>query len=298
MALDFLIVGGGIGGAVLASLLGRRGQRVLVLDKNRTPLPQNRPEVLWPSTVEVLRTLIPGHLEGRWLLPVRGGEVFYERQPLLRFGSEVFQAAGVQPYSTANTRELLLQQANCECQRGVEVTEVLRDNSRVIGVRARDVASGAERELLAHWTVGDNGVHSVIRRGCGLPMPLVQFPLQLLGFGFDWPASLAPNAARVWLNKQRLQTEVLGAAALPLPEGRGAALIPVWPEVLQSARRFNAALRAFADREPTLAEVIGPRTYPGALTRYHIAWGRAPRFGVAGALLMGDAAHPVTPAGG
>jgi 2-polyprenyl-6-methoxyphenol hydroxylase-like FAD-dependent oxidoreductase len=298
MALDFLVVGGGIGGAVLANLLGRRGKRVLVLDRNRTPIQQDRPEILWPATVEVLRTLIPGHLEGRWLLPVRGGEVLYEARPLLQFGPEVFQAAGVQPYSTANTRELLLEQATCECQRGVEVTEVLRDNSRVIGVRARDVASGAERQLLARWTVGDDGVHSVIRRGCGLPMSLVRFPLQLLGFGFDWPASFARNAARLWLNKDRLRTGVLGAAALPLPECRGAALIPVWPEVLQNARRFNVALRAFAGREPALAEAIGPRTYPGALTRFQIAWGRAPQFGVAGALLMGDAAHPVTPAGG
>ncbi len=31
-AFDFLIVGGGIGGAVLANLLGRRGRRVLVLE--------------------------------------------------------------------------------------------------------------------------------------------------------------------------------------------------------------------------------------------------------------------------
>src|ERR1700722_1461149 len=104
MALDFLIVGGGIGGAVLANLLGRRGQRVLVLEKSQTPAPQNRPEVLWPATGAVLRTLIPKTLEERWLLPIRGGALMYKKQPLLQFGPEVFDAAGVQPYSTANTR--------------------------------------------------------------------------------------------------------------------------------------------------------------------------------------------------
>ena len=31
MSIDFLIVGGGIGGAVQANLLGRRGKRVLVV---------------------------------------------------------------------------------------------------------------------------------------------------------------------------------------------------------------------------------------------------------------------------
>jgi 2-polyprenyl-6-methoxyphenol hydroxylase-like FAD-dependent oxidoreductase len=298
MAIDFLIIGGGIGGAVLANLLGKRGKRVLVLEKGRTPVPQNRPEILWPATVEVLRTLIPQHLEERWLLPIRGGVVLHRGQQLLQFGPEVFDAAGVQPYSTANTRELLLLQAPCEYQRGVEVSQVLRDHGRVVGVRARDTTSGVEREIQAAWTVGDDGAHSVVRRGCGLPMNFVRFPLQLIGFGFDWPAHLPPNMVRIWLNKDRLQTGVLGMPSAPLPEGRGVALLPVWPEEFQNVRRLQAALQAFSTQDPLLGELIGSRTYPRDFARFHIAWGRTPRFGVAGALLMGDAAHPVTPAGG
>src|SRR5437763_13406842 len=88
MAIDFLIVGGGIGGAVLAHLLGRAGKRVLVLEKGRAPAPQNRPEILWPATVEVLRGLIPADLERRWMLPVRGGLVTCGRRVLLRIGPE------------------------------------------------------------------------------------------------------------------------------------------------------------------------------------------------------------------
>jgi 2-polyprenyl-6-methoxyphenol hydroxylase-like FAD-dependent oxidoreductase len=298
VAIDFLIVGGGIGGAVLANLLGRRGKRVLVLEKSRTPLPQNRPEILWPATVEVLRTLIPHNLEERWLLPIRGGLFLCGRQPLLQIGPEVFQTTGVQPYSTANTRELLLRQAPCECLRGIEVTEVLRDKGRVVGVRARETPSGATRELLAEWTVGDDGAHSVIRRGCRLRMNVVRFPLELLGFGFDWPASLPANMARIWLNQDRVRTGVLGMPAAPLPEGRGAALLPVWPELLRQERRLQRALRAFATQEPTLEELLGPRTFPEGFTRFRIAWSRTPRFGMPGALLLGDAAHPVTPAGG
>ncbi|HZU34871.1 MAG TPA: NAD(P)/FAD-dependent oxidoreductase [Gemmataceae bacterium] len=298
MAIDFLIVGAGIGGAVLANLLGRRGKRVLVLEKSRKPALQSRPEILWPATVEVLRTLIPNNLEQRWLLPIRGGLFLYGRRLLLQIGPEVFQATGVQPYSTANTRELLLQQAPCECLRGMEVIEVLRDKGRVVGVRARETPSGATRELLAEWSVGDDGAHSVIRRGCGLSMNVVPFPLELLGFGFDWPASLPANTARVWLNQDRVQTGVLGMPAVPLPEGRGAALLPVWPELLRQERRLQRALRAFAAQEPTLEKLLGPRTYPGDFTRFRIGWGRTPRFGIPGVLLLGDAAHPVTPAGG
>ena len=298
MAIDFLIVGGGIGGAVLANLLGRRGKRVLVLEKGQAPIPQNRPEILWPATVEVLRTLIPKNLEERWMLPIHGGVLMYRGRTLLQFGAEVFHAAGVQPYSTANTRELLLQQAPCEYQRGVEVSQVLRDHGRVVGVRTRDTASGSEREILAAWTVGDDGANSVIRRGCGLPMNMVRFPLELLGFGFDWQAGLPANTVRIWLNKDRLQAGILGMPMAPLPEGRGVALIPIWREAFRNARWLQGRIHAFSVQDPLLNELIGSRPYPAGFTRFRLAWGRTPRFGVAGALLMGDAAHPVTPAGG
>jgi 2-polyprenyl-6-methoxyphenol hydroxylase-like FAD-dependent oxidoreductase len=161
-----------------------------------------------------------------------------------------------------------------------------------------DSASGVERDLLADWTVGDDGAHSAVRRGCGLSMNLVRFPLVLLGFSFDWPARLPPNMARIWLNPQRVQTGILGMPTIPLPEGRGAALVPVWPELLQNEVRLRQGLCAFAAGDSLLEELLGGRSYPGGFTHFRIGWGRAPRFGIPGALLIGDAGHPVTPAGG
>lgn len=52
MSHDMLIVvGGGIGGAVLANLLARGGKRVVVLEKTPVPPPIARPEILWPHRV-------------------------------------------------------------------------------------------------------------------------------------------------------------------------------------------------------------------------------------------------------
>ncbi|HEV3121842.1 MAG TPA: FAD-dependent oxidoreductase, partial [Isosphaeraceae bacterium] len=72
MPIDFLIVGGGIGGAVLAHLLSRRGKRVVVLEKSAGPQKLVRPEVLWPPTVELLRSLLSDLDFETALIPLRG----------------------------------------------------------------------------------------------------------------------------------------------------------------------------------------------------------------------------------
>src|SRR5581483_1780488 len=120
-------------------------------------------------------------------------------------------------------------------------------------------------------------------RGCGLRPDLVRFPVDLLGFAFDWPSSLPAHTAHVWLNRDRVRTGLLGMPAAPLPEGRGAALLPVWPELLQDERGLQCNLRRFAAQDPELAKLLGPRTDPKGLTRFRLAWSRRPHFGIPGA---------------
>src|SRR5215510_11190267 len=77
MATDFLIVGGGIGGLVLAELLGRGGKRVVVLERSTAPPPWSRPEILWPATFELLCSLLPRERwQERAVLPLEGVRLF------------------------------------------------------------------------------------------------------------------------------------------------------------------------------------------------------------------------------
>jgi 2-polyprenyl-6-methoxyphenol hydroxylase-like FAD-dependent oxidoreductase len=301
MGIDFLIVGAGIGGAVLANLLSRAGKEVLVLERESAAVVRVRPEVLWPATVHFLESILPVKLlHERALLPLQQLDVHYQGSQFTSFARETLVRAGVQPWSSDGdqTRALLLQQAACSVERGVEVLGLLHENGRVVGVRARPTGGGAEREILARWTVGDDGGHSAVRQGCGISMATHAVPLDLLSFGFTWPSFLEPATAQIWINRKRGRSGPFLVAAIPRPAGIGAGLLPVGPELLDDARRFEHFLKEFCDSEQQVAEIIGERRFPRDLVRVRLAWGHAERYGVDGAVLIGDAAHTVTPAGG
>src|SRR6185295_8438343 len=169
MSIDFLIVGAGIGGAVLANLLARAGKHVLILEREGTPPPIVRPEVLWPASVQFLETLLPRDaLHEAALLPLQGLQINYRQSALVRLSQESFAKSGVQPWSShgGKTRALLLAEAHCDIERGVEVIGLLKEGGRVVGARVRPTGGGAERDIPARWTVGDDGGHSIVRQEC------------------------------------------------------------------------------------------------------------------------------------
>src|SRR5881394_2674629 len=132
MPLDVIIVGGGIGGAVLANLLGRAGKRCVVLERDAAPPPIVRPEILWTATVATLSSLVPAReLRETALLPLHGLRFFLDGVPVLRVTPADLARAGVQPWSTdpGRTRELLTEAGGFELRRGVEVSEILRDGA-------------------------------------------------------------------------------------------------------------------------------------------------------------------------
>jgi 2-polyprenyl-6-methoxyphenol hydroxylase-like FAD-dependent oxidoreductase len=299
---DFVVAGGGIGGSVLAELLARGGKRVVVLERSVAPPTWTRPEILWPATADFLATLHPRELFLRECAhPFEGFDIDDGRGARALVPAEALRLAGVRPWSTEPNalRELLLERASFEVRRGVEVEGLLREDAtgRVVGVRARNVETGASSEIEADWTVGDDGVRSTVRRELGVEIELRMFPIDFLCFGPAWPAALDPSRARVWANRGGTRSGILGLGVVPLPNGHATALVLALPKAFEDPRASEDWQR-FLERDRVLSEVVGPRLFPGDFHRVRRPWGHAPRYGAPGALVLGDAAHPVSPAGG
>jgi 2-polyprenyl-6-methoxyphenol hydroxylase-like FAD-dependent oxidoreductase len=301
LAVDFLIVGAGIGGAVLAKLLSRAGKRVVVLEREAVPPRIIRPEVLWPATVQFLETILPREqLHDTALLALRGLQFNYKNSVRVRVSSASFKKTGIQPWSShgSMTRAMLLEDAGCEIERGVEVIGLLKEAGRVVGARVRPTAGGAEREISARWTVGDDGSHSIVRRECGIELQLHHLPMDPLLFALDWPEFLEPATAQIWLNPHRRRSGVYVMGVIPRPAGTAAGLIVVRPRLFDNPDELQRRLKQFLDSDRRLADVVGSRRFPEDLVRVRLGWGHAERYGTDGAVLIGDAAHAVTPAGG
>ncbi|MGH9530852.1 MAG: FAD-dependent monooxygenase, partial [Terriglobales bacterium] len=253
MDADFVIVGGGIGGTVLAELLGRGGKRVVVLEKTTAPPPWLRPEVLWPATMKVLFSLVPQQIwEEEDVLAVRGIELHDGKGTLPFITSQLLREAGVQPWFTNpnQTRERLLRLGSFELRRGMEVVAVLKEKERVVGVRTRELATGAEREVLAQLTIGDDGAQSAVRQACNIPPPTRMIPMDLLCFAFDWPAILPQATACVWLNPRRLQSGIFALLAMPFPQGKSAGLVAARPAIFDNLEHAQEEFQTFVSADP------------------------------------------------
>ena len=302
---DCVIVGGGIGGAVLALLLGRQGRHVVLLERELQPPAIGRPEVLARSTVEVFHRLGVGtRILQEAAIPLQGLELWQAGGTrILRLSREDFDRAGAQPYSTdpARTRRILLEAAEAtqsvEVRRGVEVRELVRDGS---SVEVRAVRGDEPLTWQARLVVGDDGGHSRVRQALNIPLTLHEFPLEFLCAAGPALPGHKDGVGQAWVDPRAVRDGLAGGVFMPLPGQRTAFVFLLSSKAHQrfangSPADFYDAAARFSPRCARLAEQY---TFPDAFASLRRPFGHAPRYVGEGAALMGDAAHPVTPAGG
>lgn len=299
---DVVVVGAGIGGAVLALALARRGWSVLVVEKESQPRTIVRPEILWRATPQRLDAIGIGDAVRQVSVPLQGIEMRLgaEAPPILEIGPADLARASAEAWSTDPTLtririlDAALASGRVRLERGVEVRELLRENARVVGVR------GEGFECRARLVVGDDGVHSAVRGALGADIDLTLFPLEFVTALIAWPGHLSEHKVCLWVNPSRLGRGLAFAVFFPWPERRGVMLLPLSHRGADElfaggAQRFWEALTAVT---PLGAELSKQIVFPRDFTRVRRPFGHASTYVGDGVALIGDAIHPMSPAGG
>ena len=171
---DVLVIGGGPAGATVATLVAKRGYRVMLLERERFPR-YHVGESLIPETFWVFDRL--------GMLPKLRGSRFVNKHSVQFVSeqgklSEPFYFADYKPgensrtwqVSRAEFDQLMLDNARehgVDVREGVRVLDVIFEQGRAVGVRAVDDA-GVEREIRSSVVVDAAGQSCVIQDRLGL----------------------------------------------------------------------------------------------------------------------------------
>jgi menaquinone-9 beta-reductase len=203
-AYDAVVVGGSLAGCTAATLLGRAGARVALVEKSPDPEAFKRmcSHFIQASAVPSLERL-------GWLEPMLDAGAIHTRvQAWTRWG-------WIKPPPPGNVcvnlrrevldpliRERTAAEPGVDLMQGRPAVRVLREDGAVTGVVVRD-PEGEETELRAPLTIGADGRDSQVAELAGLPDKKSPHGRFAYGGYFEGPApAIAPDAAFWMLDPQ------------------------------------------------------------------------------------------------
>jgi len=293
---DVAIVGGGIGGLLLALILARHGRRVSIIERQNQLQPVARGELLQPNGIRILDRL--GLLDELKSLPVHTCHRFH------------FYRIGGRKLCTIDYRMLpspwnytlitlphfllgLILQKLEETDRvrvhlGAEFMGLCRDHDRITGIRAQK--GGETFEIQAAIVVGSDGARSRVRESLLIPTRLHTYREAYSTLVIPRPDGFSSDA-RYFVGRR----EILGLFPVSDSELYLFYMIPgIGPDRMRggSLKTLTSAISRIDSSLIGPLQSITDWNQVGYMTCLRV---RADRWTAEGAALIGDAAHAMNP---
>ena len=291
------IAGGGPAGMMLGLLLARAGVQVVVLEKHGDFLRDFRGDTVHPSTLELMHEL--GLLEDLLRRPHQrvselGGQIFGERLRFADFSHLPTHARFIALMPQWEFLDFISEHArrseNFDLRMQAEVTELIRDGGKVLGVRG--TTPQGPLEVRADLTVAADGRASRLVEQAGLTVQDLGAPMDVLWMRLTRretdPAQTAGYVGKGHLLVLLDRGDYWQCAFL-IPKGQFAALRRQTIETLQ--HQIEAIAPFLADRLSELGGWDDVKLLTVRVARLR-QWFRP------GLLCIGDAAHAMSPIGG
>jgi 2-polyprenyl-6-methoxyphenol hydroxylase-like FAD-dependent oxidoreductase len=300
--MKVLVAGAGPAGAATALLLARCGLDVTLVERERSFERVFRGEGLMPLGIDALFEMglggmlesIPGRKVKSWNIWIDGKELFVIPEPAEELGDRAMRVVS-QPALLKRMVEEASRYPSFSFERGARVRDLIRGAGRDAGGRvvgAELETENGPQEARADLVVGSDGRGSLVRTRAGLELGLLPENYDVLWFKLPAPDRLREGCSFMITVAAKRHPAVCYTSwdgrlqyGLIMPKGglkelRG----KDWLAESVGAAPAWLAEHVLAERD----EIDGP-------IRLNVLVGRSPEWTTPGVLLLGDAAHPMSP---